>query len=58
MRKFRIKWKKPQRERKSHRESERAFGKREKQLLSSVKSHGYTQTDREREREGERTRER
>jgi preprotein translocase subunit SecA len=45
-------------ERKSHpRESERAFGKREKQLLSSVKSHGYTQTDREREREGERTRE-
>ena len=54
MRKFRIKWKKPQR-RKSHRESERAFGKREKQLLSSVKSHRYTQT--QREREGERTRE-
>ena len=53
MRKFRIKWKKPQRERKSHRESERAFGKREKQLLSSVKSHRYTQTERERERRRE-----
>jgi len=55
MRKFRIKWKKPQR-RKSHRESERAFGKREKQLLSSVKSHRYTQTQREREKEREQER--
>ncbi len=53
MRKFRIKWKKPQ----SHRESERAFGKREKQLLSSVKSHRYTQTEREREKERENERE-
>ena len=52
MRKFRIKWKKPQ----SHRESERAFGKREKQLLSSVKSHRYTQTQREREKEREQER--
>ena len=52
MRKFRIKWKKPQ----SHRESERAFGKREKQLLSSVKSHRYTQTERGREKEREQER--
>ena len=52
------KMEKTSKERKSHpRESERAFGKREKQLLSSVKSHRYTQTEREREREGERTRE-
>ena len=53
------KMEKTSKERKSHpRESERAFGKREKQLLSSVKSHRYTQTEREREREGERERER
>ena len=50
------KMEKTSKERKSHRESERAFGKREKQLLSSVKSHRYTQTEREREKEREQER--